>query len=510
MATHGTVNLRAIAQRMMQERGFLTEFPSQALQEAERAHEPLFDKLGYRDLSGWLWSSIDNDESRDLDQIEFARQEGDSTRLFVAIAQVDRFAPRDSALDRAAQHNTTSIYTGVEMFPMLPERLSTNLSSLVEGQKRTAVVFEMKVTSDGKVTESAVYSAIVTNHAQLTYDAAAAWLERGGNPASLSEISQRRLEAIKSNPALQEQLALQDAAAQTLRQRRHEMGALTLQAIEFRPTFTPSGEIQLGAHVMNRATQLIEDFMIAANQAAVQFLLAHQSPTLRRVVRTPKRWDRIMELAAIRGDPLPEQPDSEKLEAFLCRQQKKDPNRFPDLSLAVIKLLGRGEYVVNLPGQRAQGHFSLAVDTYSHSTAPNRRYPDILTQRLLLAAIQGLPAPYSPHELELLAARCTEKEDDANKVERSVRKSIAAVALARHVGEEFTGYVTGATDKGTWVRIANPPVEGKLVGKPPRLDVGDRVQVRLVDTSPEHGYIDFEFVKRDAVDGNLEKEMLNR
>jgi ribonuclease R len=493
---------------MMQERGFLTQFPPEAMQAAERATEPDFARLGWKDLTGWVWSSIDNDDSRDLDQIEFARREPSGVRVYVAIAQVDPFVPKNSALDKAAQQNTTSIYTGVQTFPMLPEHLSTDLSSLNEHEMRAAIVFEMLVTPEGKVSESSVYPAIVMNKVQLTYDAVAVWLEGPSVRAFNAEITQRMLEKIRASRELQDQLKIQDAAAQALRAHRHVSGALTLQTIEFRPTVELSGEVSLGTHESNRATQLIEDFMIAANQASVQFLLARNSPTLRRVVRTPKRWDRIMELAAQRGDPLPVVPDSEKLEEFLCRQKVKDPARFPDLSLAIIKLLGRGEYVINVPGEAAQGHFSLAVASYSHSTAPNRRYPDLLTQRLLLAAFRQEPAPYSVQELTALATRCTEKEDDANKVERSVRKSIAALALSHRIGEEFPGYVTGATDKGTWVRIVAPPVEGKLVGQPPQLDVGDKVLVRLVETNPNFGYIDFEFVKRDAIDGNLAAEIL--
>jgi len=513
--SHGSVNLHAVARGQMQEHGFLVDFPPPALREAAQAAEPDFARLPARDLTGWLWSSIDNDDSRDLDQIEFARREPGGTRLYVAIAQVDPFVHQGSALDEAAQHNTTSVYTGVQTFPMLPERLSTDLSSLLEGQKRLANVVELLLEDDGQVHESTVYPAIVINRAQLTYDAVARWLEAraGGSTTQPSDITpppvreasvpgtgggvtRRMTEKIRQAPALQEQLLLQEGAAQALCQRRHEAGALTLQAIEFRPSVSPEGAVDLAARPLNRATQLIEDLMIAANQAAVGYLLAHRFPTLRRVVRTPKRWDRIVELAAQHGDSLPAVPDAPRLEAFLKRQQSRDPDRFPDLSLTVIKLLGRGEYVINLPGQTAPGHFSLAVENYSHSTAPNRRYPDILTQRLLLAAGSQTPIPYEVTELQALAARCTEKEDDANKVERAVRKSIAAVALANRIGEDFPGFITGASDKGVWVRILHPPVEGKLQGKLPRLDVGDPVLVRLVETNPLRGYIDFELIKR--------------
>jgi VacB/RNase II family 3'-5' exoribonuclease len=481
----------------MQDHGFLVDFPAEALREAAAAAEPDFSKLAARDLTGWLWSSIDNDDSRDLDQIEYAVKEAGGTRIYVAIAQVDYFVPKGSALDGAAQHNTTSIYTGVETFPMLPERLSTDLSSLAENQKRQAVVMEFLVGDDGSVPSSTVYFATVVNKAQLTYDAVAAHLEppAAGAPAS-SEVTQRMLEKIHSNSALQEQLRMQDAAAQALRKKRHEAGALTLQTIEFQPTVTSTGQMDLSSHPSNRATQLIEDFMIAANQATVSYLLSMQFPTLRRMVRTPKRWDRIVELSGMHGDSLPAVPDVKALEGFLQRQKERDPERFADLSLAVIKLLGRGEYVVNVPGQAAQGHFSLAVANYSHSTAPNRRYPDVLTQRLLLAALAKKPVPYSVTDLETLALHCTEKEDDANKVERTVHKCIAAVALSSHIGETYSGYITGASDKGVWIRILQPPVEGKLQGKLPKLDVGDKVDVRLTETNPERGYIDFELLKR--------------
>jgi exoribonuclease-2 len=519
--TPGGVNLIAIARDAMRDRGFLIDFPAAALQQADRAVEPSFEpRPGLRDLGEWFWSSIDNDDSRDLDQLEFARKEPAGIRLYVAVAQVDPFVPKDSPLDSAAQHNTTSVYPGVQTFPMLPESLSTNLSSLVEKQKRAAVVFEFLVGDDGKILESAAYPAVVTNKAQLTYNAVAAWLgtntsgppltlrqaqggERSRTTARGGDVQSRMLDKIRANRELQEQLSLQDQAAQALRRRRHESGALTLQAIEFRPAVTTRGEMTLGAHVSNRATQLIEDLMIAANQASVNYLLSKNFPTLRRVVRIPRRWDRIMEIAALKGDRLPPEPDSERLEQFLCRQQQRDPERFPDLSLAIIKLLGRGEYAINVPGRAGaslpaggQGHFSLAVEKYSHSTAPNRRYPDILTQRLLLAAMGQKPVPYPISELDALAAHCTKKEDDANKVERSVHKSIAAVALSRRVGEIFSGFITGASEKGIWVRIVQPPVEGKVMGRVPRLDVGDSVLVRLVETNPYRGYIDFEFVKR--------------
>jgi VacB/RNase II family 3'-5' exoribonuclease len=492
------VDLQAIARDTMKKFGFLTEFPPAARAEADKAQEPDFAKLKIKDLTSFLWSSIDNDDSRDLDQIEYTVKEPGGTRLYVAIAQVDPMVPRNSAIDKAAQTNTTSIYTGAETFTMLPPRLSTDLTSLVEGEKRLAVVTEIVFNSDGKVGPSQIYPAIVQNKAQLTYDAVQYWLESrtGGSTTQPSDITRRMLEKIRGNSALGDQLTWQDDLAQTLRRRRHEAGALTLTSIEFRPVVSKEGALDLKINPINRATQLIEDLMIAVNQVSVEFLLARGFPTLRRVVRTPKKWDRIVALAAERGATLPGEPNAKRLDEFLRREQLRDPERFPDLSLTVIKLLGRGEYVVQIPGQAPQGHFSLAVKDYSHSTAPNRRYPDVLTQRLLLAAFQNQKPPYANQELQALATRCTLKEDDANKVERTVSKSIAAVALTGRIGEEFSAIVTGASDKGVWVRLLAPPVEGKLQGKLPPLDVGDKVQVKLADTNPYRGYIDFQLIKR--------------
>lgn len=493
-------NLRAIARQVMLSRGFLVEFPSEVIREAAQASEPPFDTLGLKDLSAWLWSSIDNDDSRDLDQIEYAESEKEGVRLYLAVANVNAFVPLGSATDEAARHNTTSLYTGVQTFPMLPEKFSFDISSLVEGQKRLAVVVEILLDAEGGILQSAVYPAIVQNKAQLTYTAVATWLEektggqRSGPATTSSPRTTQVLEKIRQNGDLQNQLVIQDRIAQTLRQRRHTAGALSLQTLEFRPAVSSEGDIDLSTHESNRATQLIEDLMIAANQAGVTFLDAKGFPSFRRVVRIPKRWDRIVELAVSHGGNLPSEPDAIRLEAFLKDQLRKDPEHFPDLSLAVIKLLGRGEYVVKAPGEEAPGHFSLAVENYAHSTAPNRRYPDVITQRLLLAACTGQRSPYAIPELVVLAQHCTEKEDDANKVERSVHKSIAAAALSTRIGEVFPGVITGVTDQGVWVRLLHPPVEGKVISLPRRVDVGDKVQVRLVETNPQRGYIDFSLI----------------
>jgi len=486
------VNLEQIARQVMKSYDFLTDVPPQVLAETQTSKEPAFEKLNVRDLSAWLWSSIDNDDSKDLDQIEYAQKDPKGLRVFVGIANVDYFVPQGSPTDAMAQHNTTSLYTGIRTFPMLPERLSTNLSSLAEGQKRLAIVIEMVINSENRVETSSVYPAIVQNHAQLTYNAVSVWL--GDTPAHTveSEVTTRMLAKITSSPQLQEQLRLQDSAAQGLRLKRHEAGALSFASTELRPEISPDGKIELKPSPLNRATQLIEDFMIAANQATAAFLESKGFPTIRRIVRTPKRWDRIVALAADHGGRLPATPDSKALENFLVEQDRKDPDHFPDLSLAIIKLLGRGEYLVKAPGQEAPGHFGLAVENYSHSTAPNRRYPDLLTQRLLLAAGQRKTSPYPFEELQKLAQHCTQKEDDANKAERSVQKSIAAVALSPRIGESFDAFITGVSEKGVWARLLHPPVEGKVQGKTDGLDVGDQVTVRLIGTNPEKGFIDFQ------------------
>jgi VacB/RNase II family 3'-5' exoribonuclease len=487
-------DLKTTAELAMKARGFLVRFPEEAHEQVQNEHEPPFDTLKIPDLSSWLWSSIDNDDSRDLDQIEYAVREGNSTRIYVGIADVDWFVPIHSPLDKAAEQNTTSVYTGVETFMMLPPALSTDLSSLNEGVKRLAMVAELLISEDGSVTDATVYPAIVHNKAQLTYNAVAAWLD-GTTGNGITEAGRQTLAKIEKSSELQAQLKLQDATAQSLRVRRHEAGALSFQTMELHPVMSPEGSVlDLATRQQNRASYIIEDFMIASNQATAGFLDDKGFPSIRRVVQVPSRWERIVALAASLGGTLPGEPDGKALEEFLQSQLKSNPEHFADLSLAIIKLLGRGEYVVKMPGEVAPGHFGLAVHNYSHSTAPNRRYPDLITQRLLKAAISGKKNPYSPSDLVDLARHCTEKEDDANKVERFVRKCAAATLLASRIGQRFSAVVSGVSKDGTWVRLSSPPIEGKLADPPRHLDVGDNVRVRLISTNPEKGFIDFELV----------------
>lgn len=478
----------------MVERGFRVVFPKAVLSETERATEPDFDVQSIPDMTGLLWSSIDNDDSRDLDQAEYVEDvDADHQRVYVAIANVTHFVPMGSPTDESARMNTTSIYTGIETFPMLPERLSTDLSSLNEDGSRLAVVTQMDI-EHGEVLESTVYPAVIRNHAQLTYTGVATYLEKRTGTAS--DITSRVLSRINGNPDLQKQLYLQDRIAQAFREKRFASGALDFETPELRPVLNADGTIELSGHESNRATQLIEEFMIASNRAVAAFLDSRGLPCIQRVVQTPKNWPRIVALAAQHEWNLTATPDGEALQAFLAVQRQKDPDRFPDLSLAVIKLLGRGEYVVKSPGATGVGHFGIGAANYLHGSAANRRYPDLADQRILLSAFGQTRAPYGHDQLEALAEWCTSRESDAKKVERQVHKSIAAVAMAPRIGEVFPGFITGSSDKGVFVRIASPPVEGKVNARSRGLEVGHRVRVRLVHTDPYRGHLDFELVEQ--------------
>ncbi len=479
--------LQRIARRAMIERGLLPDFSPRALAEldgieglAARAEGPT------RDLRLSLWCSIDNDDSRDLDQLTVAESlSDDAIKVFVAVADVDVVVKKDTAIDTHARQNTTSVYTPAKIFSMLPEKLSTDLTSLNYAADRNAVVVEMVIGRGGSIKGSDIYGALVRNRAKLAYNSVAAWLEGAGPmPEEISAVS-----------GLDENLRLQDRAARRMKEFRHVHGALSLETIEARLVFDDGSLRDVEAEKKNRAKELIEDFMIAANGVTARYLAGKKLPSFRRVVRTPKRWDRIVELAAEHGFRLPALPDAKSLEAFLTQARASDPLRFPDLSLSIIKLLGAGEYVVEPPEGRSDGHFGLAVKDYSHSTAPNRRYPDIITQRLLKAAIAGGPLPYGLEELAALAGHCTEKEDAAKKVERQVRKSAAALLLEHRIGEQFDAIVTGAAEKGTWVRLLHSPVEGRLESGFEGVDVGLRVRVELVRTDVERGYIDFRRVR---------------
>ena len=475
--------LQKIAHRAMLQRGLLPDFSSEALAELGRIQAPAsMEGEQVRDLRDLLWASIDNDDSRDLDQLTVAEaMPGDKVKILVAVADVDALVKKGSAIDKHARHNTTSVYTAGRIFPMLPEKLSTNLTSLNFDEERLAIVVEMVIGSDGSLMDSDIYRARVRNHAKLAYNSVAAWLEGNG-------ILPEAVAAVKG---LEENLRLQDKAAQGLKNLRHVEGALSFETIEARPVFDGDEIRDLEIEKKNRSKEIIEDFMIGANGVTARYLSSKNFPSIRRIVRTPKRWERIVGLADEQGYKLPDAPDSKALEEFLTREKAADPVGFPDLSLAVIKLMGAGEYVAELPGDTAPGHFGLAVRDYTHSTAPNRRYPDLITQRLLKAAIEGSPLPYSNDELEALAKHCTEEEDTANKVERQVGKSAAAMLLEHRIGEQFDAIVTGAAEKGTWARLLTIPVEGRVVHGFKGLDVGNRIRVELTFVDIDRGFIDF-------------------
>ena len=483
MNRHDEQLLDELAHQAMIDKGLEPDFSDEVRHQLEGIHGPARENdASIRDMRDLAWCSIDNDDSRDLDQLTWAKDEGKgNVRIYIAVADVDAVVKKDTPIDKHARQNTTSVYTSARIFPMLPEKLSTDLTSLNEDEERIAMVIEMLVADDGTIGEGTVYRALVHNKAKLAYDRVAAWLDG----------EQEIPEKVARVKGLEETLRLQDRTADKMREIRHEHGALDLETIEARAVIRDGKVVDLAQARRNNARMLIEDFMIAANGTTARFLAKQGLPSIRRVVRSPERWDRIEKIALEHGDRLPPDPDAPALEAFLLRQRKKDPTRFPDLSLSIVKAMGAGEYVVEKAGAEPIGHFGLAVKDYTHSTAPNRRYPDLITHRMAKAALAKTKAPYDIDELAQLAAHCTEQEDAANKVERQVRKTAAALLLEDRIGEHFDGIVTGASAKGTWVRIFRPPVEGKLVHGWEGLDIGDRVRVKLIEVNPERGFIDF-------------------
>lgn len=476
------LDLQATAKQIMQQRGFEPDFPAEVSDQLARLRQnppQIAATADIRDLRSLLWSSIDNDTSRDLDQIEVAESvaNGD-VKVMVGIADVDAFAAQHTPIDQHAARETTTVYAGVCNFPMLPEELSTGLTSLLENQDRLSVVIEFVVDSSSAIKSSDVYRALVRNKAQLQYNSVGGWLEGTAQAP----------EKVAASSELQQRLKLQDQVAQRLKEQRHQNGALNLQTDELHPLVVNNQVIDVVKQQKNRATELIEDFMVAANGVVARKL--ENVSSLRRIVRTPERWDRIVQLAASKGEKLPAQPDSKALNDLLLRRKAADPDHFADLSLTVIKLIGPGEYVLERAGEVAPGHFGLAVQDYTHSTAPNRRFADVVTQRLLKSMLAGQKNPYSDDELTAIAANCTQKEDAARKVEREMGKRLAAVAMQHRIGEVFDAIVTGVTDHGTFVRALQPHIEGLLL-QGQGLDVGDKIRAKLVRTDVQKGYIDF-------------------
>ena len=486
MSNYRNIDLHAIAREAMGRYGFQPQFPGPVAQEAQGLNQELLLKGQQKeveDLRSLLWSSIDNADSLDLDQLEYCQPGRDQDiRVKIAIADVDLFVPRASQIDTHAAINGTSVYTGIETFSMLPERLSKDLTSLLAAQGRMAVVIEFVVLADGKIYPGNIYRAMVCNKAKLVYEEIGDWLDgRTDIPRSVREIS-----------GLEEQLRLQDEAAQRLRKYRMEQGALELETIEAKPVIHDGIVKELVILKENRARYLIENFMIAANEAMVNFLGKSGVPVIQRVVRTPRNWAGIMDAATACAETLPSEPDSKALAKFLMRRKEVDPEHFPDLSLTIVKLLGPGEYISLEPGRSSFGHFGLAIMDYTHATAPNRRYVDMIIQRLLKAVIAENPCPYTLQELSEISARCTDRDQAAKKVERFMHKAIAAILLVDRIGESFEAIVTGASEKGNYVRIISPPVEGRVIRGEEGMSVGQKVRVRLVSMDPYKGYIDFE------------------
>ena len=491
-----TPDLRSVARQAMIDEGFDPDFGPAVRAELQNIGKHLDAGAPLKDLRALLWSSIDNDDTRDLDQIEFAEEISGNTsasglgsagdnpgewRLYIAISDVDSEVPKGSAIDMHAAAQTTSVYTGAAIFSMIPPELSAGATSIFAGTDRKSMVIEMIIAADGTVTSAQIYRAMVTNKAQLAYSSVGAWLDSGAAiPKTIAAI-----------PQLESQLRLQAKIAAALRKTRTDNGALEIETVEAQAVSANGRVTAIEKTQKNSATDLIEDFMIAANGAVARFLGASHVSGIRRIVRSPERWERIVELAKQYGKSLPPTPDALALHDFMLERKAADANTFPDLSLAVVKLMGPGEYILDQPGVEEPGHFGLAVQDYTHSTAPNRRYADLVTERIVKAVLAGAPPPYTDDELSAIARNCTLKEDAARKVERNVRKIAAAILFSDRIGQHFKAIVTGKNQSGTFVRVVSPPVEGMLVRGDAGVDVGDEIDVQLLSTNPKRGFIDF-------------------
>ena len=477
-----TQDLRAVARQAMIDSGFQPDYTPEMNAELQQIGKQADTGASLKDLRSLLWSSIDNDDTRDLDQIEYAEQVADgSWRLMIAIADVDAEVPKGSAIDDHAEQQTTTVYTGAVIFPMIPTELSAGATSLFADVDRKSVVIDMRVDTTGNVSAADIYRANVRNRAQLAYNSVGDWLDHGAaTPAAVTKVD-----------GVEAQVRLQAKIAAALRQTRLNNGALEIETVEARAVSQDGHVTAIEQTEKNTATDIIEDFMIAANGAVARFLEAHHVSCIRRIVRSPERWNRIADLAREFGTTLPSTPDPVALHDFLVARRQADPERFPDLSLAIVKLLGPGEYILDQPGVEEPGHFGLAVQDYTHSTAPNRRFADLVTQRVVKAVLASAPPPYTDDQLTTIARNCTLKEDAARKVERQVRKIAAAMLFSNRIGQRFKAIVTGKKSTGTFVRVLNPPVEGMLVRGDSGVDVGDEIDVELLSTNPKRGFIDF-------------------
>lgn len=482
MIRQNPISLEEIAYHVMIEKGFLPQFPEEVERQVNHIDRTQLLPSPIKDKTALCWISIDNDDSLDLDQLTYAEMISPTAdRIYVAIADVNYLVKKGSPIDRHAAHNTTSVYTPSKIFPMLPLQLSTNFTSLNQGVNRNAVVVEVDVDSTGKFKVHDIYAAMVRNRAKLAYNSISAWLD---GKAPLPEDAEKQ-------PDIQAQLLLQDGIAARIKKYRDLQGSLSFITPQLAPVVSDGIPVKLEEQEINRGRVLIENFMIATNIAMTTYMTNLKIPTIQRVVRVPKRWDRITVLAKGYGFELPAEPDVKGLQQFLTNRRQADPEHFADLSLALIKLIGKGEYIISMPGDPPIGHFDLALSLYSHTTAPNRRYPDLIMQRLLKHHLEGLPSPYSFSELQAITERCTQKENDAAKVERRVLKSAAAMVLENQIGRTFPAMITGINQNGTWVRLLSPPIEGKLIESRQDLDVGDTLKVELIQVDVPNGYIDF-------------------